>query len=552
MDSNSLNFYSFFTKYSLTDEYGFFSGLVSRVFRKFLPLVPDQNSVEYVLCYQKSEISTLMDQLDLEQIEESPIVGQLDLSIEALCSKIAAFGLDNNIMAKYKALNLNSMPFENLHERINEIIGANRKQTIAFKNTLEEVEALIIALRKGKKKIGTNPHLTLITRRVLEYTKRLKELLDLKLNLKSEQHWRQLFEEFKEYQKQKDNIRRYVNRHTDTLALTIVEHTAIKGEKYIAENRGEYLNFFYKALLGGAIIAVFALIKILTKAGGFTETSNALFFSLNYAACFIFVNYVGGVIATKQPAMTASKIAAYIDKKNNLEIKSMESIVLLIRRVFRTQFISIIGNFLLAFLMACLISYGLQLSGAIDLSKLVKSEELIKKVLPSGELFFFAAIAGVFLAISGLISGYVNNKVLVQKVAYRLSQQHRIFKGKSCVNFIEKKLGALVGNLCLGFLLGSLFLLSDFLPFDLDIRHIAFSTSNVGYAMMHGSFEWSTILIALLGALLVGLTNFLLSFSLTLYLALKSRGSGILLVPKVTFHVIKDFFKYPLHYFYSR
>ncbi len=225
-------------------------------------------------------------------------------------------------------------------------------------------------------------------------------------------------------------------------------------------------------MLGGGIIAVFALLKLLTKSYQLSDWSNALLFSINYTFCFIFVKYVGGVIATKQPAMTASKIAEYIDKKNNLKIDSMDSIVLLVRRVIRTQFISILGNFMLALLMACFISCGLAWSGWVDLSKVIKAEELIKKVVPSGELICFAAIAGFFLASSGLIAGYIDNNVLVQKIGYRLQQQYSLFNNKRLIYFIEKNLGALVGNICLGFLLGSLFLLSDFLPFSIDIRCI--------------------------------------------------------------------------------
>ncbi len=55
-----------------------------------------------------------------------------------------------------------------------------------------------------------------------------------------------------------------------------------------------------------------------------------------------------------------------------------------------------------------------------------------------------------------------------------------------------------------------------------------------------------------MGALLIGFVNFLVSFSVTLFLALQSRGGGFYLIPKVVAYVFRDFFKYPLHYFFSR
>jgi len=148
----------------------------------------------------------------------------------------------------------------------------------------------------------------------------------------------------------------------------------------------------------------------------------------------------------------------------------------------------------------------------------------IKNVVPSGSLVFFAAIAGFFLALSGLISGYVDNKVVASKFAHRIRSNQMFLKSKRLATYVEKKAGALVGNIFLGFFLGSTFLLSGLLPFQMDIRHIAFSSANVGYAIMDYDFDSNTILIALAGALLIGLVNFIVSFSITLYLALKSRG----------------------------
>jgi site-specific recombinase len=345
MNAENLNFYSFFTKYSLMEEYGFGSGLINRFFRKILPIVPSTNTVEYFLLTQQEAVHSLLSQLDLSTVSESNIGQQLDLGIKALCTKVIAFGLDSNIKAKYGVLELGSKPFEDLLEKVNHLSEDDKEETEALIASLEAIEVLIIDLRKNKHTIGTSFHLTLTTRRILDYTRRIKELLDLKLNISSEKHWEHLFTECIEYLKRKDSIRRYLRRHSDLIALEIVEHTSNKGEKYIAENRKEYWGFFTRALLGGAIISVFALIKLIIDSYHLSELNNAFFFSLNYALCFIIVKQVGGIIATKQPAMTASTIAKNIDKQDNLQLDSINSITSLVRQVFRSQFISIIGNF---------------------------------------------------------------------------------------------------------------------------------------------------------------------------------------------------------------
>lgn len=549
MQLEQLDFYSFFTKYSLMEEYGFGSGLISRIFRKILPVVPDEDTLEYVLLDKDDPVTFVLSHLDFDNIADSPISQQLDMSIKALCAKVVAFGLDSNIKAKYDSMEQDSKPFESLFEKLVDLTKSGKEEAMELLASLEAVELLIIDLRKNKNRIGTSFHLTLTTKRILEYTNHAKSLIELKTHISSKKHWEKMLTDYVTYRKKKNSLRRYVRRHSDLVALEIVEHTSNKGEKYIAESRKEYWTFFQRSLLGGGIIAVFAFLKLIIDSYQLTQLSDAFFFSINYALCFIIVKQVGGVIATKQPAMTASTIAKNIDKQDNLTIDSIDSVTVLVRKVFRTQFISIIGNFMMALAFACGIMYCLQLLSPEYLSQVVKPKYLIANVTPSIALVSFAAIAGFFLALSGLISGYVDNKVVASKIAYRIRNSRLFLNSNRLATFSEKKAGAFIGNICLGFLLGSTFLLSNVLPFPVDIRHIAFSSANVGFSIMSYDFNGETILLALLGALLIGLINFIVSFSITLYLALKSRGLSFKLIPKVVFNISKDFLRNPLAYF---
>ncbi len=549
MNVADLNFYSFFTQYSLMEEYGFTSGLFHRLLRKVLPQVPDSDTVEFVLLDQENPVPLLLSRLDLKTVATSPIAQQLDLSIQALCAKVVAFGLDNHIKAKYNSIELDSKPFETLLARVNTLPGCPREDTEALIANLKAIEGLVINLRKNKNKIGTNFHLTLTTRRILEYTQRVRALLALKLNISSPKHWETLFREFIDYAKGKNSIRRYLKRHADLVALEIVEHTAGKGEKYIAENRAEYWSFFRRSLLGGGIIALFAFFKLFIDSFRLTEVGNAFFFSLNYALCFILVKQVGGIIATKQPAMTASTIAKNIDSQDDLRIDSLSCITDLVRKVFRSQFISVIGNFLMALTLAALAMFLLQQFGLDQLTEMVQPKYLIDKIVPTGTLVFFAAIAGVFLALSGVISGYVDNKVVAAKIGHRIRNNPLFLRSNRLAAFAEQKAGSLFGNLCLGFFLGSAFLLSNLVPFPVDIRHIAFSSAYVGYSVVKYDFAANTVLLALFGALLIGFVNFIVSFSITLYLALRSRRASFRLIPQIVLDVAKDFLRHPLHYF---
>ena len=155
--------------------------------------------------------------------------------------------MPKNIKAKYNFIKLNSWPFEQLLEKANSLSECNKEKADEIINYLESIETLILELRENKSKIGTNFHLTLTTRRILDYTKRIKELINLKMNIGSKKHWEIMFSEFIEYSKYKDSVRRYIGRHSDLVAMQIVEHTSNKGEHYIAEDSKEYWSFFKKS-----------------------------------------------------------------------------------------------------------------------------------------------------------------------------------------------------------------------------------------------------------------------------------------------------------------
>jgi site-specific recombinase len=184
--------------------------------------------------------------------------------------------------------------------------------------------------------------------RILDYVAQLEHLIILKTDIHSETLWREMLERRMEFNQQRNSARRYIQRHTDLVAIEVVEHTSVKGESYIAESPSEYCDFFYRSLWGGVIISLFALFKLIIDAQALSPSWSAIWFGLNYAACFVIVKKLGGLIATKQPAMTASTIAKYADRNSDFVLGPTSDVVLLIRRVLRSQLVSLVGNFMMA------------------------------------------------------------------------------------------------------------------------------------------------------------------------------------------------------------
>ena len=197
----------------------------------------------------RSYYDPIISLIDFEAIYSTQIPQELNLSIKALCLKIAAFGLDNDINHKFRLLNLESGAFETLISQMVELESYDTLKTKELITILDRIENNILSLRRFKSIIGVNLHLTIVTRRILEYIQRVKELLDLKLNINSETHWREILNKHSRYCKEKDSLRAFIVRHFDLLIFEAVEHTSNKGEKYIAETRITSYNVCYTKLL---------------------------------------------------------------------------------------------------------------------------------------------------------------------------------------------------------------------------------------------------------------------------------------------------------------
>jgi site-specific recombinase len=145
---------------------------------------------------------------------------------------------------------------------------------------------------------------------------------------------------------------------------------------------------------------------------------------------------------------------------------------------------------------------------------------------------FHAAIAGVCLFLAGLISGYFDNLASYARIPERVARLGWLQRlsgtmgAARIADYLGANLGGLMGNLLFGVMLGSMGTLGFLFGLPLDIRHIAFSSANLGYALVAldfglGARQWVE---SLSGLFLIGFTNLAVSFSLALWVALKSRG----------------------------
>jgi site-specific recombinase len=239
--------------------------------------------------------------------------------------------------------------------------------------------------------------------------------------------------------------------------------------------------------------------------------------------------------------MTAARIAAALheaDQKSSLSRRGnarqadADSMAALVNKVFRTQVVAVLGNLATVIPISFLLALGYWYLTGHHLVTPEKARYLIHDSHPWESLaLLHAAIAGVWLFVSGLVSGYYDNKALYTRMAQRVEQLHGLRRvlGPARLErfgrYVEDNLGGLMGNAVFGLLMGTTATVGFLLGLPLDVRHVTFSSANlaIGFVGLDSQLDATTLGITVLGIALIGTVNLLVSFGLALWVALRAR-----------------------------
>jgi site-specific recombinase len=261
--------------------------------------------------------------------------------------------------------------------------------------------------------------------------------------------------------------------------------------------------------------------------------NQAFVYSMNYALGFVLIHMLHFTIATKQPAMTAATIAAAVSESQRRG--DLGRLADLIVDVLRSQFAAILGNVSIAFPTAIALAYGVSYLTGKPFIDGAKAFHLLHDLNPIASLAVpHAAIAGVCLFLTGLISGYFDNRAVYGRIPERIARlpwlQALLGRDRAARAgaWVGENLGGVAGNFFFGIMLGSMGTLGLLFGLPLDIRHIAFASANLAYALVALDFAlpWQEYAWGILGVALIGLTNLAVSFALALWVALRARDTA--------------------------
>src|SRR5262249_14983277 len=192
------------------------------------------------------------------------------------------------------------------------------------------------------------------------------------------------------------------------LARKIVERAGKTGEHYIARNRAEYWHMWLAGAGGGLLTVGTAAIKMKVTHLGLAAFPEGFLSGLNYAISFVLLQMLGLVLATKQPSMTAAKLASIV--RDNRGDSRTEEIVAYFARIFRSQLAAALGNVIVVSLGAVAFDRLWRLgTGKPFLSEELAIYALVSLSPVSTGTAIYAILTGVILWLSSLIGGWIEN-----------------------------------------------------------------------------------------------------------------------------------------------
>jgi site-specific recombinase len=579
------NFIPALTESGMVSSRGFVQEFISKLKHKLLPPLLQENDFLYVInhIFYKHHDHIWVEKIDHElwvnffkllgiqiNVKGSVILQQLNVALQILTHRTVTLGLEKEVIRNLKEVDFNDYPFFVLDSAVQDYLHVaarfhdSTEISDAVNNIIKAVgrcKKTIAEISENRRLNGTSLSQTYILFRIEQHLERLlliAQVLDSDKNFNAESLV-EYFIRVIRYEKEKSSIRAFMSANLAFLAFKITEHGGTRGEKYITATRSEYWFMIKSAMGGGFFISFTALIKNLLTKLALPPFWQGFAYSINYAAGFQVMHETNTTLATKQPAFTASAIAASLDYFKEYRKPDMYALAITIARTSRSQIASFFGNLIIVFpLSYSFAAFYHSITGQLLLDSKAAHHLLEEQHPYLSFSLLYACFTGFFLFLSGLIAGYVENGINYGKVNERL-KNHPVFKNtltskklQKVTGYITDNFGPLAGNVALGFFLGMAGFLGHIFGIPFDIRHITIAAGNSAIAFYtQGNAESTTFLLTVFGGvLLIGLLNFIVSFSLAFFVAIKSREVRLKDYPEMLSVVGKFFLKFPTDFIF--
>jgi len=562
----------------LLNSRGFVQELGGKLKHKLLPELQEKSDFLFVISrvfYKKSDYLWVAN-IDRDlwkklfrllrvhiNLNDQQLIGQLRDALRILSFRVATLGLEKEVTQRFGTNKDAIAPFLEQNRLATRFLGDHqlseydeRVLLYNFQEQLHNCRQSIVWLRDQRIYHGTSLSQTFLTTRILQMIDRMLIISDVldRDNQLDEDRFIAYFITVVTNENKKHSIRGFMSDNLGLLAYQIAEHKGKKGEKYITTNADEFSQLFRSSVGGGFVISFVAVIKNLIGKLPWTPFWLGISFSVNYSAGFVMMDRTHTTLATKQPAYTAAVVANSLDSKKHRGKPDLKNLAITIGNISRSQIASFAGNLLVVFPFTYALVWLMDYFFKYRIVNGQQALSLLESQHPFHSLsLLYACFTGVFLFLSGIISGYVDNHLIYGQLSERL-RQHPVLSHtmtprrlNRMVDFLNTYSGALTGSVALGFFLGMSAAVGKIFGIPFDIRHITISAGNIaiGYFGLEQPLPWTYLLTVFLGVLAIGFLNFFVSFSLAFFVAVRSRGIRLREYPELIGYIWRYFRRYP-------
>jgi site-specific recombinase len=571
------------TESGITSSRGFVQELSGKLQHKILPALQKKNDFLFVInrvFYKKTDYrwveginqdlwKSFFEILGIQvNLTETQLIKQLQKSLQVLSYRLANLGFEKEIIHRFENDPASNYPFleqnrlVNLfNERASSGMFGEEKRILVnnISEALHNCRQSLQLMKESRGSEGTSLAQTFLMVRMEQHIERMFIILDV---LDEDQKFDTerfivYFNKVIRNENRKNSVSEFLSNNLGLLAYQIAEHKGKKGESYISNTRREFVHLFRTAMRGGFIVSFIAIFKNLLGMLPMAPFWQGFLYGTNYSFGFVLMDQVGATLATKQPAYTASAVASSLDTRKSMGRPDLNNLALTVAKVVRSQSASFAGNLVVVFPLSYGLAWLWHLTVGYKIAEGDAAMLLLENQHPWHSLaLLYACFTGFFLFLSGIIAGYVENHVVYGRIPERLSMHPVLSYTMSkkrlsrLVSFVRRGAGAFAGSVALGFFLGVAGPLGNVMGLPFDIRHITISAGNVaiGYYGLDHNVPLTYSIIILCGVILIGFLNFLVSFALAFYVAVRSRGIQLRDYPDLIGVVWKYFRRYPFDF----
>jgi site-specific recombinase len=550
----------------LPREHGFYGDLIERLLSFALPQSPEPNNVSdllshlfpspddsaWILSWGKAEFAALRHRVGASVLTDSEhtliSIPELPASFKTLAAAVVSCAFSDDVLRRLRSFDNGPDLFIELMDATTTFVG--RLKDFGDDNTqlitlVQDGEIFIrrIAAARARshqilakmESVGASLPLVYRLERMLAILDRMERLATLVTANDRTVALQSLVAHLVEGIHSDRSIRILLQRNLSLVARNIVERISESGETYIARTYAQWKTVLKGAAGGGALTCFTGAIKLAIGAAMIPPLLSGLAASLNYAISFVLLQFLHFKLATKQPAFFAGAIAAKISRTSSrVANRSSDALMNELKCIARSQSATFVGNLVFVvptcflFDLAWLLATG---HSFLDLSEARKVFESMHP-LTSGTVWY-ASVTGLILFFSSLagswFQNFLNNRGVPEGVMHSrwLIRTFGQQRADRLAMAISQSSGGIGTSIALGFMLGFFPILGVIGGLPLDVRHVTLSMAQLTLAMASPGifgFELGTTLWGLLGIVIIGIANFGVSFVLSLWLALRSRG----------------------------